>query len=89
MQNQMQDQDVFIKDEGYAAVKFLSDKAKEIACELGIPNSLQAFGDTFCGKPIWNKNTKKGMYESSLDLCEVNRAIQVLTDKGLKVETEI
>lgn len=86
----IKDQDVYIKDEGYAAVKFLSDKAKEIADSLGIPNHLQEIGDTSaCGNPIWSKNTKKGMYECSFDLCEINKIIQVLTSKGLKVESEI
>ena len=82
-------QDVYIKDEGYAAVKFLSDKAKEIAFSLGIPNCLQDLGDTFCGKPIWNKDTKKGMYECSFDVCEVGKLTQTLTDKGLEIESEI
>ena len=82
----MKDQDVFIKDEGYAAVKFLSDKAKEIADNLGMPNSLQ---NSPSWKPVWNKDTKKGSYESCLDLSEVDKVIQILTNKGLKVESEI
>ncbi len=86
MQSLMQDQDVFIKDEGYAAVKFLSDKAKEIAHSLGISNCLQ---NSLSWKSVWNKDTKEGSYESCFEVCEVDKLIGVLTNKGLKVETEI
>ena len=64
--------DVYIKDEGYADVRFVSDKIKQWAYEQKIPNSLASFGKAFCGEPVWNENTKVGLYKIGIKLSKLN-----------------
>ena len=82
------DTDVYIKDEGFAQVMFLSDRAKDVASALFIPNSLQEFGDTFCDKPVWNEKTRIGVYRCGFKLSYLNAVVKDLKDAGLTVECE-
>lgn len=81
-------EDVYIKDEGFADIKFLTDKAKEVAHRLGIPNQVQSIGDTFCGKPVWNETTKKGIYSCGFGLSDLKKVVKALTDQGLEINSE-
>lgn len=80
--------DVYIKDEGYADIKFLTEKAKETANKMGIPNQLLSIGKTFCGQPVWTPETKKGVYSCGLKLTHLKKAVRDLKKNGLTVECE-
>jgi len=88
METQEQEIDIFIKDEGYAAVKFLSDRAKEVAFSLGISNTLAQFGDTFCGNPVWNETTRKGVYACGFRLSHLKSVVADFEAAGLVIDSE-
>jgi len=81
--------DVYIKDEGYADVKFLSLKAKKWAHENNIPNSLEHFGENFCGKSIWYPGMKEGLYNTSCFLSKLKQLLPKMRKFGLIIESEI
>lgn len=81
--------DVFIKDEGYGDVKFLTDKAKEWAHQNKVSNSLHAFGKTFCGKEVWYPENRKGLYKHGTVLSDLKGLIEDMEDAELIVESEI
>lgn len=73
--------DIFVKHEGYCAIKFLSDKAKQWAHNAKIPNNLDPYSEKgFCGKPIWNNTTKNGLYEYGATL----QAYEAITKAAIK-----
>jgi len=84
-----QEYDVYIKDEGYANVTFLSLKSKEWAHKNNIPNSLESFEDTFCGKPIWYKGMTKGQYTAGVFLSKLKPLILKMKKANLIVKSEI
>lgn len=84
----MKTPDVYIKHEGYADIKFLTNKAKETAHKLGIANSLTSFGKTFCGQPVWNPTTKKGLYTIGVKVSALKRICKELKKNGLVIESE-
>lgn len=85
--------DVYIKNEGYADVKFLTDKAKNWAHNNEIPNGLlEILHDdetTFCGKPVWTPETKVGLYKTGVKLSCIPGLVKAMKSAGLKVESEI
>ena len=80
--------DVFIKHEGYAAIKFLTDKSKQWAHDSKVPNSLNEFGDTFCGQPVWNPNTKKGLYTIGVKVSKLKSVVASMKKANLVIESE-
>lgn len=80
--------DVYIKHEGYAAVKFMSPKAKQWACNNRIPNSLDYFGKEFCGSPVWNPETPSGLYNCSLSWAQAAKLTKRMRKEGFIVESE-
>jgi len=81
--------DVYIKDEGYADIKFISLKSKEWAHKNQIRNSLAQFGDTFCGEPVWYRGMKKGQYTIGVELSNLKPIIEKMKKSNLIVESEI
>ena len=88
MKNQNLRPDVFIKDEGYADVKLLSLKAKVWAHKYGIPNSLEQFGEEFCGTPVWYPGMQEGMYQCGIKLSALKKVAKAMQKEGLVVESE-
>lgn len=80
--------DVFIKNEGYADFRFISERSKEVAHKLGIPNSLKSFGDTWCGQPVWNSKNKTGRYKCGINLDSMGKIVLKLQNEGLTIESE-
>jgi hypothetical protein len=80
--------EVYVKNEGYADFRFISDRAKVIAHELQIPNSLAEF-ETFCGQPVWSPESPEGLYKCGFKMGAARRLIRELRSRGLTVETEI
>ncbi len=87
-----QNPDVYVKQEGYGDFKFLTVKAKEVANELKIPNSLHHFGKEFCGMPVYYhdqpKTHEKGKYTCGIKLAHIERTTKKLRKAGLVVESE-
>jgi hypothetical protein len=87
-----QEPDVYVKQEGYGAFKFFSEKAKETAHKLGIPNSLEEFGDEFCEEPVYYFNKpethKEGLYSCGIKLSHIEKTVNKLRKAGLTVESE-
>lgn len=81
--------DVYIKDEGYADVKFISLKAKEWAHKNKVPNSLESFGKEFCGRSVWYPGMKEGLYTVGIKLGKLGSFIKNMKKAGLKIESEI
>jgi len=81
--------DVYIKNEGYADITFISLKSKEWAHKNNIPNSLESFGDTFCGKPIWYKGMTEGRYTAGVFLSKLKPLISKMKKSNLVVKSEI
>ena len=88
----MKEPDVYIKQEGYGAFKFLSVKAKEVAHQLNIPNGLEKFGDEFCGCPVYYFDKpdthKEGRYTCGVKLAKIDSIANKLRKAGLTVESE-
>ncbi len=80
--------DVYVKEEGYADLRFITDKAKRVAYKLRIPNSLLQIGDTFCGEPVWTPQNPVGMYQCGYDYENVDFMVKLLRSEGLIVESE-
>ena len=80
--------DVYVKDEGYADFRFVTDRAKRVAFRLGLNNDLQACGNLYCGKPVWNSDTKVGVYHSGQPVNKVHSIIKQLKERGLVIESE-
>lgn len=83
--------DVFIKDEGYAAVKFLSVAAKKLAYESGVSNSLLAVGPTFCDIPCFDPNKlnfEDSIYQNGMPVPLSLKLSYYFRSKGLTVESE-
>ena len=81
--------DVFIKGEGYAEFKFLTSEAKKWAVENDVENSLQSFGSEFCGRPIFLKDVRDGLYQIGLSLTTGKKLYSLLIKSGLTLESEL
>ncbi len=81
--------DIYIKDEGYAEVKFLSKRAKEWACKNGISNSLTEFGDTFCGRKVYIPNRQDGLYQCGVERKHLDILLKKLEKAEMIIESEI
>jgi len=81
--------DVYIKDERYAAVKFISLKSKEWANKNKVHNNLEHFGNSFCGCQVWYPGMKEGKYETAVeDMTKLIKLITKMQKSGLKVINE-
>lgn len=81
--------DVYVKDEGYADIKFLSIEAMEWAYGQGVSNDLLEVGDTFCGKPVWKPGMAAGVFTTAVSphlLPHIMKAMEIF---GLTTESEI
>jgi len=78
--------DVFIKDEGYQDVRFVSKKAKQWAHKNKIPNDWEGIS-----KDCFDAKTKKmGLYARSVRLSNkgIHEFISIMENDGLKVASE-
>ena len=82
-------EDFYIKDEGYAAVKVVSNQAKLWCLENGFPNSLLEFGVEFCGQKVWTRGMKEGMYQFSLRRSRLPVFLLMVDEDKFTFETEI
>ena len=80
--------DIFVKQEGYHDIKFLTQKAKEWAHEAEIPNALARFGMTFCGKPVWYFGMNEGQYQYGAIESDAIQILRAAHLAGLKIESE-
>ena len=78
--------DVFVKQEGFADVRFLTEKAKEVAHKLGIPNSWKGIADE---EHTWSPKNPEGRYKCGLDYDDALDLIKDLEKEGLIIESEI
>lgn len=81
--------DFYIKDEGYADVKVLSNKAKIFCDGKGYDNDLLDIGDTYCGQPVWKPGMTQGMYQFGIKKSQVNRFIKMVEENKFTVESEL
>ena len=82
-------EDFYIKDEGYAAVKVVSNHAKEWCLENGFDNSLLEFGAEFCGQKVWTKGMKEGMYQFALKRSQLPEFFLLIDDSKFTFESEL
>jgi len=80
--------DIYIKDEGYADMKFLTQDAKEWAHKMGIPNSLHEFGKEFCEQKVWYPGMEDGLYQYGIKPFTANNLAIIAETDGLVVENE-
>jgi len=81
--------DVFIKDEGYADIRFITLKSKEWAHKNKFKNSLEHFGKTFCGRSVWRPGLEDGLYHTPVDISKMRTIISKMKRHGLQIESEI
>lgn len=81
--------DVYIKDEGYGAIKALTPKAKLALYSLGFDNELWHFGKEWCGKPVCQDGKTEGLYQSECGLDRVQETIEIFESYGLIVYSEL
>ena len=80
--------DIFIKDEGFAHVKPQTNEAKTWCKKIGFENSLEEFGDTFAGQPVWD-GKNNGMFMFAIKRSAVKRFKKFAETNGFVVESEI
>lgn len=82
--------DLYIKDEGYADVRLITDEAKNWAHKLGFENSLIGItpDDTYYGEKVWNHITKTGPYHFSIATHTIHEFMDVIDASGLNYESE-
>lgn len=81
--------DVYVKDEGYGDFKFLTPKAREWANKNQIPNSLEYFGKSFCGMPVWYPGMDDGLYTCGIKRTKISQFVKAAINAGLNVESEM
>ena len=77
----MENIDIYVKDEGYADFRVLTDKAKEICNKNGFKNSLEEFGE-------WSEKKKEGRYSFGVSEKDVFSVIEVMEKEGLTIDSE-
>lgn len=81
--------DFYIKDEGYADVKALSNKAKEFSMQQGWDNTLLHIGDKFCGHDVWAPGMTSGLYQFGIRRSQLQDFISFVKLDGFTVESEL
>jgi hypothetical protein len=81
--------DIYIKDEGYASIKALSNKAKLACHALDIDNELLHFGKEWCGEKVCLPGDIDGLYQAECGLDKVEEIIELFENAGLVVESEL
>lgn len=81
--------DIYIKDEGYGAIKALTPKAKLAAYALGFDNELCHFGKTWCGQPVCQDGQTEGLFQAECGLDQVQEVIELFESWGLVVYSEL
>lgn len=85
----MEKLDIYIKDEGYAAIKFLTLRAKVWAHASGYSNTLRQYGKFFCKKLVWYPGMKEGLYNCGIPVSRVENFIRETKEMGLIIKSEI
>ena len=80
--------DFYIKDEGYAAVKALTQGAKLFSNDIGLENVLLEVGTEYCGELVWTPKNNKGVYEFAINPVKVKEFIKMVDKYNLTVESE-
>jgi hypothetical protein len=82
-------EDFYIKDEGYAAVKVVSNHAKLWCLENGFHNSLLEFGAEFCGQKVWTRGMKEGIYQFGIRRSQLAEFLLLVDEDKFTFESEL
>jgi len=89
-QEKVETVDIYVKDEGYASIRFLTKSVKKWASEAKIPNTLDNYKkDGFCGQPIFIKNKQDGLYRIACGKRDMNNIIKHAKKAGFAVDSEL